>query len=331
MSSSAALTVTESSPISVLLSSVYRPSLSEWRCLAHCMQAVSIRGSLSTLLPLSTLRYTAQVISEDNTRRTRILRHSRQIEGLLSASSTTPDGAGRDAPIVGEKPTLPEARGGNLTAGAAQNMVAVPGTDVPPGAFTSVAARGAEALGDASPTTASATTPVERLHDPGAAGSAGLHESLISSPRRGLTSPDEAPTSTGGRRFQGDKPGAAQARPSAVRATLDGTTPGPAENPALDNLFRVFLVFQEMRSRGVRPDLRAYNALVNACAEVGELDRALEVVSQMADEDQGGGLQPDAVTYTSLIKAAARATPPKVEEAEEVRPFDIFRVCRLRA
>lgn len=37
-------------------------------------------------------------------------------------------------------------------------------------------------------------------------------------------------------------------------------------NPALDNLFRVFLVFQEMRSRGVRPDLRAYNALVNTCA-----------------------------------------------------------------
>lgn len=91
-----------------------------------------------------------------------------------------------------------------------------------------------------------------------------------------------------------------------------------AENPALDNLFRVFLVFQEMRSRGVRPDLRAYNALVNTCADVGELDRALEVVRQMVDEDQGGGLQPDAVTYTSLIKAAARATPPRVEEAEEV-------------
>lgn len=100
------------------------------------------------------------------------------------------------------------------------------------------------------------------------------------------------------------------------------------ENPAVDNLFRVFLVFQEMRSRGVRPDLRAYNALVNACADVGELDRALEVVRQMVDEDEGGGLQPDAVTYTSLIKAAARATPPRVEEAEEVSPvFCIFCAC----
>lgn len=92
-----------------------------------------------------------------------------------------------------------------------------------------------------------------------------------------------------------------------------------SENPALDNLFRVFLVFQEMRSRGVTPDLRAYNALVNTCADLGEFDRALGVVRQMVDDDHGGGLQPDAVTYTSLIKAAARATPPRVEEAEEVR------------
>lgn len=91
-----------------------------------------------------------------------------------------------------------------------------------------------------------------------------------------------------------------------------------SENPALDNLFRVFLVFQEMRSRGVRPDLRAYNALVNTCADLGEFDRALGVVRQMVDDDHGGGLQPDAVTYTSLIKAAARATPPRVKEAEEV-------------
>ena len=89
-------------------------------------------------------------------------------------------------------------------------------------------------------------------------------------------------------------------------------------NPALDNLFRVFLVFQEMRSRGVRPDLRAYNALVNTCADLGEFDRALGVVRLMVDDEEGGGLQPDAVTYTSLIKAAARASPPRVEEAEEV-------------
>ncbi|CAN0433824.1 unnamed protein product, partial [Ectocarpus sp. 8 AP-2014] len=85
-----------------------------------------------------------------------------------------------------------------------------------------------------------------------------------------------------------------------------------------DNLFRVFLVFQEMRSRGVRPDLRAYNALVNTCADLGEFDRALGVVRLMVDDGEGGGLQPDAVTYTSLIKAAARAVPPRVEEAEEV-------------
>ena len=69
----------------------------------------------------------------------------------------------------------------------------------------------------------------------------------------------------------------------------------------------------------MKPDLRAYNALVNTCADLGEFDRALGVVRLMVDDDQGGGLQPDAVTYTSLIKAAARASPPRVEEAEEVR------------
>ncbi|CBN77833.1 conserved unknown protein [Ectocarpus siliculosus] len=114
-------------------------------------------------------------------------------------------------------------------------------------------------------------------------------------------------------------------------ASLRGPTADPTEssrapsstssdnaNPALDNLFRVFLVFQEMRSRGVRPDLRAYNALVNTCADLGEFDRALGVVRLMVDDGEGGGLQPDAVTYTSLIKAAARAVPPRVEEAEEI-------------
>lgn len=52
--------------------------------------------------------------------------------------------------------------------------------------------------------------------------------------------------------------------------------------------------------------------------DLGEFDRALGVVRLMVDDGEGGGLQPDAVTYTSLIKAAARAVPPRVEEAEEV-------------
>lgn len=111
-----------------------------------------------------------------------------------------------------------------------------------------------------------------------------------------------------------------QPSPAVAAGTAAATAAVASENanPALDNLFRVFLVFQEMRGRGVRPDLRAYNALVNTCADLGEFDRALGVVRLMVDDEEGGGLQPDAVTYTSLIKAAARASPPRVEEAEEV-------------
>ncbi|CAN0384442.1 unnamed protein product [Discosporangium mesarthrocarpum] len=89
-----------------------------------------------------------------------------------------------------------------------------------------------------------------------------------------------------------------------------------------------------MQSRGIVPDLRAYNALVNVCADVGEFDQALAVVSRMVNGGvMGGGgrgavgavagpggvgIEPDAVTYTSLIKAAAKADPPRVKEAEEV-------------
>lgn len=115
--------------------------------------------------------------------------------------------------------------------------------------------------------------------------------------------------------------------PEAHTDLLPGVASSSMENPAQDNLFRVFLVFQEMRSRGVKPDLRAYNALVNTCADLGEFDRALGVVRQMVDEDHGGGLQPDSVTYTSLIKAAARAHPPRVDEAEEVRSDRVFQCC----
>lgn len=61
-------------------------------------------------------------------------------------------------------------------------------------------------------------------------------------------------------------PAGSSSSASSASSTEKPTSSTENPNPALDNLFRVFLVFQEMRSRGVRPDLRAYNALVNTCA-----------------------------------------------------------------
>ena len=66
-----------------------------------------------------------------------------------------------------------------------------------------------------------------------------------------------------------------------------------------DELFRLYLVFQEMRIAGVQADAATYNTLINACASVGDLEKALETVETMQLE----GIEPDVVTYTSLLKA----------------------------
>ena len=66
-----------------------------------------------------------------------------------------------------------------------------------------------------------------------------------------------------------------------------------------DELFRLYLVFQEMRASGIKPDTGVFNTLINACAIAGDIEKALETVQVMQCE----GISPDVITYTSLIKA----------------------------
>jgi pentatricopeptide repeat protein len=66
-----------------------------------------------------------------------------------------------------------------------------------------------------------------------------------------------------------------------------------------DELFRLYLVFQEMRIVGAVADVAAYNTLINACAGAGDVERAKETMEAMQNE----GIVPDVITYTSLIKA----------------------------
>ena len=73
----------------------------------------------------------------------------------------------------------------------------------------------------------------------------------------------------------------------------------PGKRLRHDELFRLYLVFQEMRIAGVQADAATYNTLINACASVGDLEKALETVETMQLE----GIEPDVVTYTSLLKA----------------------------
>jgi pentatricopeptide repeat protein len=60
-------------------------------------------------------------------------------------------------------------------------------------------------------------------------------------------------------------------------------------------------VIQEMRAAGVHADAATYNTLINACASVGDLEKALETVQAMQDD----GIAPDVITYTSLMKACS--------------------------
>lgn len=75
---------------------------------------------------------------------------------------------------------------------------------------------------------------------------------------------------------------------------------------ASDTLQAVFTVFTEMRTAGVAPDLAAFNALINACASVGDVSRAEGAFGELC----AAGLSPDTISYTSLIKACAVAGDP---------------------
>ena len=66
-------------------------------------------------------------------------------------------------------------------------------------------------------------------------------------------------------------------------------------------LFRLYLVLQEMKIAGIQADTATYNTLINACAAIGDVERAMDTVENM----QSDGVAPDVITYTSLIKAFA--------------------------
>ncbi|CAN0521669.1 unnamed protein product [Ectocarpus sp. 12 AP-2014] len=266
-----------------------------------------------------------KAISEENTLRTRALQRTRMLEtrrsppsssavrrpaedSSVAVAATAPDAPAQSSPLPS---TAPGATGGGASSAprhgvddrgkssgvranaAGKTKVVAGGGKGPAAAATRARAkdeRSVIAAWSSSSSGGGTAGPATKAGGVGDYASSGRSEASLRGPTADPTKSSRAPSST-----------------SSDNA-----------NPALDNLFRVFLVFQEMRSRGVRPDLRAYNALVNTCADLGEFDRAQGVVRLMVDDGEGGGLQPDAVTYTCLIKAAARAVPPRVEEAEEI-------------
>ncbi|CAM9870932.1 unnamed protein product [Ectocarpus fasciculatus] len=272
-----------------------------------------------------------KAISEENTLRTRALQRTRMLEtrrsppsssaarrpaedssiaAAATAAATAPGAPVQSSPLPSTAPGMTSSGTSAVTRDAADDRGTSLDVRADAVGTTKVVAGGGEG-----PAAAAAATRAHAKEEPS------VIAAWSSSPSgRGTAGSATKAGGMGGYASSGRSE--ASLRGPAADPTKSSRAPSSTSsdnaNPALDNLFRVFLVFQEMRSRGVRPDLRAYNALVNTCADLGEFDRALGVVRLMVDDGEGGGLQPDAVTYTSLIKAAARAVPPRVEEAEEI-------------
>jgi len=75
-------------------------------------------------------------------------------------------------------------------------------------------------------------------------------------------------------------------------------------------LVKVFLVFQEMKASGSDPDLTCYNALLRACAQVGEISRLWDVMRRL----QCDGLFPDNTSWKEMLRGAAKARRSDVAE-----------------
>jgi len=75
-------------------------------------------------------------------------------------------------------------------------------------------------------------------------------------------------------------------------------------------LLKVFLVFQEMKSRGATPDVACYNALLRACANAGDIAKAHDTFAQMTrdgnDVEGTESVIPNDLTWRELLRAAAR-------------------------
>ncbi|KAF3339261.1 pentatricopeptide repeat-containing protein [Carex littledalei] len=64
-------------------------------------------------------------------------------------------------------------------------------------------------------------------------------------------------------------------------------------------------VKDEMMRQGVRPDKLTYNTLISACVKSGEMEKAVQLLSDMKEEarrSDSNELIPDAVTYTTLLQ-----------------------------
>eukprot|EP00438_Fugacium_kawagutii_P030894 Skav215847 [mRNA] locus=scaffold1630:151457:153034:- [translate_table: standard] len=74
-------------------------------------------------------------------------------------------------------------------------------------------------------------------------------------------------------------------------------------------------VLNEILSKGLRPDERSFGPIINAYAEKGNFDGALNYFRQMVEVHH---IPPSVIQYNQLLKACARCRPPLAQEAERI-------------
>ena len=79
---------------------------------------------------------------------------------------------------------------------------------------------------------------------------------------------------------------------------------------------QVWELLDDMKREGLEPDAITYNSLIHACVQCGDFPRALSLLSSM----RAAGFAPNVVTFTSLIDGLGKAG--RIAEAE-----NIFKVC----
>merc|ERR1719321_2290629 len=61
---------------------------------------------------------------------------------------------------------------------------------------------------------------------------------------------------------------------------------------------KIFMVYEEMRKRGVQCNTISYNTMLHACARCG----SMEHVPQLLEDMKAGGVEPDIITYSTIVK-----------------------------
>jgi len=93
---------------------------------------------------------------------------------------------------------------------------------------------------------------------------------------------------------------------SSKKDSTSNNVPLPLSQKPVDNseLYQVSLVFQEMKAAGVEPDLACYNAMLKSCANVGDVQRASEILESIRSSKD---MEPNDKTWRHIIQAAGKA------------------------